>query len=143
MCVTFIHYTRVSSGWLAAAQAPWSRNHPKRRAPPPGDRSPTNGGCGRISRKGPSRGSVLNSDQSVAAPGAQRAVKRNQDYGCLKGKRNSWIECFRRHNRICAPRRPGLKVTRSRMQFREQAEMDSLCSRALALPPGPRGANPS
>lgn len=77
------------SGWLAAAQAPWSKNHLRMRAAPK-DKSlcPTSGGCGRISRRKPSHGSARNWGRSVAGPGARRAARRNRGCGCLRGKRN-------------------------------------------------------
>ena len=64
--LTSIQHTRVQgSGWQAAAPAPWRTGPPRRRAaaaaaaaaPIRGkNRSPTNGGCGRISQGKPNRG---------------------------------------------------------------------------------------
>lgn len=95
---------RVHSGWLAAAQAPWSKNPPRMRAPPK-DKSlcPISGECGKIFRRKPNLGSVLNSGRSVALQVARTAAKRNRGYGCLRRKRNSWTVCFRLRSRICAP----------------------------------------
>lgn len=147
--VTSFHYSeRAQAGWLAAAQAPWSRNNRRMRAAPRGKSPcPTSGGCGRISRRKPSLGSVLNWDRSVGVPGARRAAKRNRGCGCSRGKRNSLIGCFRRLSRICAalPRRL-LKEIRNPSEATLCPAPAAAASRwysPLAQLLEPRGANPS
>lgn len=133
---------RVSSGWVAAAaQAPWSKN-PQNPEAPAGATSPcpTSGGCGRISRRKPSRGSVLNWARSAAEPqGERRAPRRSPGCGCSGGKRNSWTECFPRRSRTCAaPLRRLLKEKRPNPP-RRWALMLRLWGQLL----GPQAASPS
>lgn len=138
---------RVCSGWLAAALAPWSKNHLSMTAPPRDKSlSPTSGRCGRISKKKLSPGSVLNWDRSVGVPGARRAAKRNRDYGCLKGKRNSWTGFFRHLSRICAALPlPPLKETSplEATRFPAPAAAGSLCYSPLVQLLERREASPS
>lgn len=135
----------VCSGWLAAAQAQWSKNHRNTRAQPR-DKSPcpTSGECGKISRKKPSHGWALNWDLSVVEPGARRAAKRNRACGCLRGKRNSWTGYFRRRSRTYAALRRHLLRETSLLEATRSpgpAATGSLCYSLLAQLLGPRGAN--
>lgn len=89
----------VRADWQAAVPALWKRK--TRTITPRRDRNrcPINGGCGRIFKKKPNRFWVPNWSLNVAIP----TVKRRRDYGCLKGKRNSWTASFRPHSPISAP----------------------------------------